>query len=209
MSEAQPKIDRRKERTRQMLHDALMELIVEKGYEAISIQDITDRANVARPTFYLHYKTKDDLLFDGLREVYDGLVHNADHKGANAMMSPDTVDASDFRHVAKHADFYRVMLSEKGSLVFLLRVLEYLEMVMGEEAGELVADRVKDPQLPAGFVGSFLAGAEIGVMHWWLKHQPEYPPEQVAAMMHKLCVRGVGWAMTGEQETGFQPSTPE
>jgi AcrR family transcriptional regulator len=73
MTAAAAKIDRRKARTRQLLRDALMALIVEKGYEAISIQDIVDRANVARPTFYLHFKDKEELLFTSLVEIYEEL----------------------------------------------------------------------------------------------------------------------------------------
>src|SRR5690348_13436851 len=98
------KEDRRKERTRQLLRDALLELISEKGYEAITLQDITDRANVARPTFYLHFKDKQDLLFSSIREIYDDLVarQNNAHKHMNladAMVDLKQSDASDFQHV--------------------------------------------------------------------------------------------------------------
>ena len=58
------KTDRRIQRTRQSLRTALLELIKEKGYDAISIEEITERANVGRATFYLHYKDKEDLLLE-------------------------------------------------------------------------------------------------------------------------------------------------
>ncbi len=76
MNTSTPKIDRRVQRTRQLLRDALMALIVEKGYDAISVQDITDHANVARPTFYLHYKDKEELLLSSVQEIYDDLAQN-------------------------------------------------------------------------------------------------------------------------------------
>ena len=69
---AQPhknKTDRRIQRTRQFLRTALLELIKEKGYDAISIEEITERANVGRATFYLHYKDKEDLLLEEFREM--------------------------------------------------------------------------------------------------------------------------------------------
>src|SRR5689334_21361134 len=56
------KADRRVGRTRDLLQKALLELIDERGYDAITIQDIVDRANVARATFYVHYTSKDDLF---------------------------------------------------------------------------------------------------------------------------------------------------
>src|SRR5689334_5502011 len=135
------KEDRRKERTRQLLRDALLELIPEKGYEAITLQDITDRANVARPTFYLHFKDKQDLLFSSIREIYDDLVARQSdaHKHTSlteSVMSLKQSDASDFQHVADFADFYRIMLSDKGSIAFVLMVLEYLSSIMCTEMVE-------------------------------------------------------------------------
>ena len=63
--------DRRVRRTRKLLHDAFLELVIEKGYEKITIQDILDRADVGRSTFYVHYRDKEALLtasFDGMRD---------------------------------------------------------------------------------------------------------------------------------------------
>src|SRR5262245_23906227 len=61
--------DRRVERTRQSLSEALILLIREKGYEALTVQDIIDRANVGRSTFYAHFGDKDDLLVNGLQAL--------------------------------------------------------------------------------------------------------------------------------------------
>ncbi|HEU4552123.1 MAG TPA: TetR/AcrR family transcriptional regulator [Chitinophaga sp.] len=58
--------DRRTQKTRQYLAGALKELIVEKGYDAITIQDIIDRANVGRSTFYSHYESKEELLIGNI-----------------------------------------------------------------------------------------------------------------------------------------------
>jgi AcrR family transcriptional regulator len=65
------KIDPRIERTREMLRNALMALIQEKGFDAISVQDITERARLNRATFYLHYRDKQDLLIRTNEEVFD------------------------------------------------------------------------------------------------------------------------------------------
>jgi AcrR family transcriptional regulator len=56
------KTDRRVQRTRELLQKALIELISERGYDAITIQDIVDHANVGRTTFYLHYNSQDVAL---------------------------------------------------------------------------------------------------------------------------------------------------
>jgi AcrR family transcriptional regulator len=56
------KIDRRIQRTRELLQKSLIELISERGYDLITIQDIADRANIGRTAFYLHYNSKDELF---------------------------------------------------------------------------------------------------------------------------------------------------
>ncbi len=66
-----PKPDRRIQRTRQLLHEALITLILEKGYDAITVQDILERANLGRSTFYAHYQDKEALLLSGFQELFD------------------------------------------------------------------------------------------------------------------------------------------
>src|SRR5262249_39919028 len=113
MSEAIRKIDRRIQRTHELLRNALMQLIEERGYETITIQDITDRANVSRTTFYLHFRDKDDLLFTTMEELYDNLVEQIHIPRLGEGASSDlkvTVDSTDFQHVAEYANFYRVMI---------------------------------------------------------------------------------------------------
>src|SRR6267378_1760564 len=60
-------VDRRVQRTRRLLHKALMSLILEKKYESIRVQEILDRADVGRSTFYMHFRDKDELFFSGFR----------------------------------------------------------------------------------------------------------------------------------------------
>jgi AcrR family transcriptional regulator len=66
-------MDRRTVKTRQMLQDALFDLLHEKPFEAIDIQEITDRADTARVTFYRHYGTKEELLLDVIETIYQGM----------------------------------------------------------------------------------------------------------------------------------------
>jgi AcrR family transcriptional regulator len=191
--------DRRKERTRQLLRDALLKLIPEKGYEAITLQDITDRANVARPTFYLHFKDKQDLLFSSLREIYDDLAQRQ-HVACDPLelLAEDRKEGldSDFQHVADNVDFYQTMLTDKGSMAFMLMVLEYLNTVVGHEITQRLSEDNKTPRVPSDFISSFIAGAEIGVVNWWLKHnQMRYSPEQISQMMNHVSLLGTGWAL--------------
>src|SRR5215813_4202218 len=100
------KTDPRVIRTRQMLRDALIATILDKGYDATSIQDITDRAGLRRATFYLHYKDKDELLLHMLRDTLDELMHQMEAQSP-AAFTPENMRSEDelvFRHVQERAD---------------------------------------------------------------------------------------------------------
>ncbi|MFN8447170.1 MAG: TetR/AcrR family transcriptional regulator [Anaerolineae bacterium] len=207
MTERIRKPDRRIERTHQLLSKALMELIIERGYESITIQDITDRANVSRTTFYLHFRDKDELLFASMQQIYDGLIsnHGGFMKGEFSEDDFDTLqcDASDFVHVAEYADFYRVMLSKQGSAVFILRVMSYIAEAM--KAGLTQKADGAEPKIPLDLIAAFCAGAEVGVMKWWLEHDMRYSPEEMARMQAFLSSFGLRWALGQEQPETSAP----
>lgn len=197
MSEVNEKPDRRKQRTRKALREALIALISERGYEAISVGDIADRADINRATFYLHYRDKDDLLFRGMAELYDVIGAHDRQVTRQRIAEGDTTlmtDASDFEHVHEHADFYRELLSERGSIAFTIRMLDYLTDTFRSQVIEPLADGV-EPEIPADFMAAFLAGAEIGLIRWWLTKGDAYSPEDMARMMYLFSVFGASWAL--------------
>src|SRR5438045_9204104 len=96
-------IDRRIQRTQALLKTALMSLIQEKGFEALSVQDIIDRANVGRATFYAHFDSKDDLLASGI----EGLRTSLKERQRQALTSATGADERLFafsRELFAHAD---------------------------------------------------------------------------------------------------------
>src|SRR2546430_13862143 len=75
------KVDRRIRRTRDRLGDALLELVKEKGFDAVTVQEVLDRAQVGRSTFYAHYRDKDDLFFSDLEEFLEAMGSLIDRSG--------------------------------------------------------------------------------------------------------------------------------
>lgn len=195
-----PKIDRRIKRTRHLLRDALMRLVQTKSYDEITIQDITDEADIARTTFYLHFKDKDGLLFDMMREMYDLLTLEVDGLPPDVFLASNEEDcySEDFKHVLEYADFYRVMLSGQGSPVFLFQVQDYLAMVMQKSLEKLIQPEM-NLQMPIDYMASLIAGAHIGVIRWWLNnHTDEYTPEKMALMTQQTLQNGLIWVV-GQQ----------
>src|SRR5262249_29683995 len=173
----------------------------------ITIQDITDQANVSRATFYLHYKDKEDLLYQSMTKIYDALVNS--HEGLMPIDVSEEdyetakCDDGDFRHVAEYADFYRVMLSKQGSMEFTLRVMSYLTQVM-LPALEAKLDG-HEPKIPLEMISAFLAGAQVGVTKWWLENDMQYSPEEVARMHFFLSLFGVRWALGRDEKSEAAP----
>lgn len=87
------------------------------------------------------------------------------------------------------------MLSEKGSIAFLLSVMDYLANAMVQSVIEPLQRETGQPRIPAEFIGSFLAGAQIGVTRWWMQNQDAYTPQQMAQMMHFLAMMGMARAL--------------
>jgi AcrR family transcriptional regulator len=192
----QLKEDRRKQRTKRLLRDALIALMLEKDYTDITLQDITDRADVSRTTFYLHYRTKDELLFKSMEEMYDAMFHASAPVTRDDIVKGDlswATDPTDFQHFADNAAFYRVVLGEKGVPSFIVKARRYLAEMLKEVLEPLAP--AEGARLPVEMMAYFLAGAEIGVLTWWLDHQEECPPEEMALKFFQMSAFGLLWAL--------------
>lgn len=184
--------DRRVKRTIRLLREALMSLIIEKGYDSISVQDITDRADLARSTFYLHFKDKDELLYESMREIYSDLLKS---------VHPGTMDdPADFEHVAEHADFYRIMFSERGSMAFMVKMRGFLTEIMKTHVLNVLIPPEQKTRLPRDFVAHVMAGAQLAMFAWWLENNQKPSAEEIAHMGQELMVNGILWAIGADDE---------
>ena len=187
------RIDPRIERTREALRDALMALIEEKGFDAISVQDIAERAGLNRATFYLHYRDKQDLLIRTSEAVFDSLVAEAGpiDRGNLAFQKPPQQVVILFQHLAKHRDFYRVMLGRSGVPAFVARMREYLVTVTQLRMASLhtiypAAVQILDDM----FISEYVAGALLSIIIWWLDNDLPHSPEYMADRFGWLSVAG-------------------
>lgn len=180
-----PKEDRRKQRTRQMLSDALTALILEKGYDDVLIQDITDQANLSRATFYLHFDNKEDLLIYSLRSVFDGLVAQLGPLSKDDLTwngAPPSLVA--FQHAGENRDLYRVMLRARSMGAITDRIRDYLAERIREHI-EDAASQLSFP-VPLEVLCQHMASSLLGLIMWWLEYNAPYSAEQMAQMYHQL-----------------------
>lgn len=180
-------LDRRKQRTRRALSDALIALILEKGFDAVTIQDITERADLRRATFYLHYKDKEELLMATLQATFDQLVSQLE-----PLMKRDTLAGKTqvetfritFQHVADHHRLYCVILGGQGAAPIARHIREYI-------AGQIQSALHRALPLPADVLANYMAGAELALITWWVENDRPYSVDQMAEMAQRLILDGV------------------
>jgi AcrR family transcriptional regulator len=194
------RFDRRKQRTREQLQRAAVELILEKGYDEVAVQDITDRADLGRGTFYVHYTDKEDLVWQMLRASYDAIIAEIETRLAHET-SPRLeyrIWMIMFEHALAHRDLYRVLLSGKGSTMIEHRVCDYLVeyVIAGIEAGRFYP---MFKHLPSRFVAQFIIGAELQILEGWLEAPGDVTPAQLATLFYEMLWREKpSAAVTGE-----------
>jgi AcrR family transcriptional regulator len=191
-------------RTRKMLQKALIELTSEKGFANVTIRDITERAMVNRSTFYRHYLDKYDLLGQYLDELYtlidsqgedDPLVDRSDQRAGK--QSDGLVSL--LRHMQMNADFYRVMLGEKGDAAFCIQSFRrYIEKGMHQMLTTKV-QQVDPSKPPLDLIVSYLLHAGAGAIVWWLENDQPATPEQIAVWLKQLSMANINVSLETDE----------
>ena len=163
--------DRRVQKTKKLLSDALVSLIVEKGYEDVSIQDILDRANVGRSTFYVHYENKEQLLLFG----HEHLRNLALKEGA------DRIDfLSFYRHLADKHVLAAKLLSGGKSEEVVTRSLYDIPHYGISRLGESLVAKAAEQRAMLALRTDAAAAALVQLMTSWIRSGMPYPPEKMA-----------------------------
>lgn len=187
------KEDRRIGRTRKLMHDALMALIVEKGYEAVTVQDILDRANVGRSTFYAHFRDKDALCLSGfnhLKTLFEQQQQDllAAKQGGGAPEFNFILEL--FRHVGQHHTLYKAIAGKQSGEMILKYLHRYLYDLLIVPHTALVKNR-KAPPVPAEVTTYWLVSSLLALMIWWLENNMPYSAEKMDELFRKLTMPGI------------------
>jgi AcrR family transcriptional regulator len=182
--------ERRRLQTRKQLIETTMQLVLEKGYEAISIQDITDQADLGRGTFYIHFKDKEDVIWTAFREMLQTLEQGA-HRQLNRNMPGVEYYGllNIFRHAEKNRDLYRVMLGGKGSARLAARAQDFLAEAILYDIRNAPPSADINFDIPPEIETQMLTGMISRLLFWWLETANDYTAEQMSAMTYKVLYR--------------------
>lgn len=181
--------DRRVIRTKQLLHEALMELILEQDYDSIRVQDITDRAGVGRATLYLHYRDKEDLLLSSVKRIVNELIALSSQRPVTEDGRREPRIVVVLRHAAENADLYRAFLSGQGGANARRELSRYITQTMLEGAAARGYPDRSD--FPLEVAVTYAVGAMMMLLEWWLDHDMPYTPEEMGRMFREFNDRGL------------------
>jgi AcrR family transcriptional regulator len=167
-------------RTQKLLREALIELIEERGFEALTIGEITERAMVSRAAFYRNYQDKYDLVEQIFEEAMGALLGAVGDLGQE---HPAEIWVTFFEHIARYERLYRVLLGSKGSPWFVRKMRAAL--------GSLVKERGRLPHGPEAsahsvhhfsdeLVPDLVSAMFVEAITWWLEHGRPYTPREMA-----------------------------
>ena len=175
--------DRRVQRTRKLLQDALISMLIEKGYEATTVQDIIDRANVGRATFYAHFADKETLLTSRLEDLRSFLAEQQRRAPGSLAFSLAMLE-----HARGHLSVWTAIVGRRTGTVVSQRIQS------------MIADLVRVDIRALDFKGTpeqrdltvqYIAGAFMAVLIWWLDQGAKLPPDEVNAIFRQLVMQGL------------------
>ena len=197
--------DRRVARTKLAIREALVALIEEKGFDAISVRDISTRADINRGTFYLHYRDKFDLLEQTEMEIIQNVeaiilqANSLNLADFNSTDRPLPVVVSMFEYLKQNAALMHAILGLGGDFAFMERIRRTVEKNL--KLGFLAGIRAVNFLVPADYLISYLLSAHFGVIQAWLQNGCRESPKEMAVILSKLSwdgpIRSTGFGLSG------------
>ena len=183
-----PKMDSRVRRTRNQLGDALIALMQEQPFDSITVQQVLDRAQVQRSTFYSHFSDKNDLFFSDAEDFFELMSTFLSRSGDKSNRVAPVREF--FAHVADVQPFLKSLI-EAGKFRDILDLAQgYFARSIEDRLAAIPATRGLSITARAARAHA-LAGAYLSLMTWWLNHKMPASPQQMDDLFHQIAWHGV------------------
>jgi len=187
--------DRRAIRTKKMIRSALAELIDEKGFINISVTDLTERADINRGTFYLHYVDKYDLLEKIENEIIQDIEEKTKHLDSVNMSNIDTTNEP-FPFMVKFFEYFREnsviiksILGPKGDPIFDRKIKKFIETNLFERQ-KSKSFNVDQAVISEEYFIPYILSADLGVIQHWLEKGMKESPDEMALILARMSLLG-------------------
>ncbi len=178
------KIDRRIQRTRDALGDALLKLMHDQPFDTITVQDVLNQAGVSRSTFYTHFRDKDDLFLSDADEFFQHMANllTMRHEASQRVAPVREM----FAHVAELGALYDALVASGKMQDALELAEEHFARGIEQRLANLAPAHGQRAALARAF-----AGAMLSLMAWWLEHGKPVSPAQMDELFHQMVWAGV------------------
>lgn len=180
------KTDRRVLRTRDTLGDALLELMGEKHFDDITVQQVLDRAGVGRSTFYAHYSDKDDLFLSDVEDFFVMIAGALTLRKANPRRLAPVAEF--FQHLGDSKTIYDRMVAS-GKVVDVITLGRGIFARAIEERLQLAGVVLGPMELAAQ--AHALAGSLFALLDWWMHQGMKADPKEMDALFHRMAWCGL------------------
>ena len=184
------KQDRRIQKTKAAIYESFSSLLMEKKYNAITIQEIIDRANIGRSTFYSHFETKDELLSNICDEVFE-VMHIQLEEYANGEIRVPI--AKFLSHIEENKKQLRGFFSDECSDLITRNFKEYWNVKFKEHI--LSHKSEKDMKVPIDYLVNHVVGSILEMMKWWIHSGMKYTPEEMELYWYTVTYPAIVAAM--------------
>jgi AcrR family transcriptional regulator len=182
--------ERRRMRTRQILSDTTLSLVLEKGYENVSIQEITDQSDLGRGTFYIHFKDKEDVLWSMFRKIVEELEQNSHNQLDRTSSQVEYFGLLNiFQHADSNRDLYRMIFAGHGPAGLTAKAQSLFAETIRFDIEQSQPVTSVDFHLPVEFEAQMLTGMITRLLAWWLESPNTYSAGQMAEMTYKAIYR--------------------
>lgn len=191
--------DRRVRRTQKSLHEALIALLQEKNYDELTVQEILDRGNVGRSTFYTHFDDKDQLLLHGIEELHV-MLDSAVQRDRATMKPQERVigfSRAMFDHAHSYRNVYHALLNTQGWPRVRQRIESVLEDLIRRES-KVEIERLKSAKsdVPVDLFVHYLAASFFAVLMWWIDRRTRLTPAQIDEVYRSLVLPTIRAVLT-------------
>lgn len=181
-------LDKRVERSRRLLIDALLELMIDRPYKKITVAHIAEQSGVARPTFYLHFHSKDDLLIAYIDEMFTKFYAEVDQYITVRKDADPVIASIMFRQWSDNAIFARLLMQNDIENLMLNQFKNYVSRVVERF---MDAHGIKNRAGLLPYVVDYLAGASFMVITRWVREGFVETPEVMGELYASLVRPGL------------------
>jgi AcrR family transcriptional regulator len=180
------KVDPRVRRTRRLLRNALVSLMLEKDYASISIREITDRAEVAYITFFRHFESLDQLLIEALDEGLAELLVHIETLAKRSETSDLEIEGRlIFEYIEQKADLFRILFKSQSVTRVRKRVVQNIAVIFQKSCTPLA--RSNSP-LAIAITSNHIATSLLALIEWWLDNKMTPPPAEMGKVYKSLII---------------------